>query len=321
MLARRCGRVAVALAVAPSLGCAQISSSSEVSLIPAEGEARVVGASGGWELDRNYGARWVQMGNQIVVDLWEHRTCQEVLHAPVVRVEKVTRRADATLVWEFLVAGALAGFAIFAFSKPEAFGGRYVDGNTGEVVTNTTPGYRTGGIFIGIAGILFASGVYDVARARDETIYTDAFELRPGAPVTCAEPTRPVAERTVTLVVGEHEDEGVTDARGRVRLRLPAETTFARPDQRIPDETINAAVKIDQTRAVRVDFRIPYNRRLDPTHTGTADPGPPGASPDPPAAEVDGERLPPGTPPAKARQRELERDKEATGDAGGDRAR
>lgn len=319
MLVGRCGRLTVALALASSTGCAQISSTSEVSLIPTEGEEQVIGASGGWELDRNYGARWVQMGNQIAVELWEHRACQEILHAPVVRVEKITRRADATLVWEFLVAGALAGFAIFAFTKPEAFGGRYVDGGSGEVVTNTAPGYRTGGIFIGIAGIMFASGVYDVARARDETIYTDAYELRPGQPVACAEPTRPVAERSVTLVVGDHESEGVTDAAGRVRLQLPPETSFARPDQRMPDKTVNAAVKIDRNRAVRVDFRLPYNRRLGETHTGSADPGPPEDAQA--TGEVGSEdvRLLPGTPPAKAHQRELERDKEATGDAGDDR--
>ena len=235
-------------------GCAQISSTSEVHLVPGEGEPRVYGAPGGWELDRSYEARWVQLGNQLVVELSEHRSCRQILHVPVVRVEEIDRKPDATLVWEFVVTGALAGFASFAFARPEAFGGQYQD-ESGEIVTSTEAGYRTGGIFMGIAAIMFASGVYDAVRSRDETIYTDAFELRPGDPVACAEPVRPVAERTVTLVVEEHEYAAITDREGRVRLWLPDQTVFADAKGKLARRKINAAVRVDSKRAIRGRLR------------------------------------------------------------------
>jgi hypothetical protein len=280
-------------------------------LVPGKGEPEVIGTSGGWELDRRYGIRWAQLGNQLVVELSEHRSCQQILHAPVVRIEKITRKADATLVWEFLVSGALAGFATYAFVQPEAFGGRYTD-ETGQIVVNKTAGYRTGGIFIGIAGIMFASGVYDLFRARDESVYTDAYELRPGAPVPCAQPVRAVVERPVTLVVGEHEHEGVTDREGRVRLFLPPETDFADKHGKVEPRTVNAAVKVDQRRAVRVDFVVPYERRGLQTHVGNAEPEPLDSEPEGPQPAEGRAPLPPGTPPANARQRELKRDREAT---------
>lgn len=292
------------------VSCAQITSTSEVTLVPGKGEAEVIGTSGGWELDRAYAIRWLQLGNQLVVQLDEHRSCQEILHAPVVRIERITRKADATLVWEFLVSAALAGFATYAFAQPEAFGGRYTDEN-GDLVVNKTAGYRTGGIFIGIAGILFASGVYDLFRARDESVYTDAYELRPGAAVECEDPVRAVVQRSVTLVVGEHEDEAVTDRQGRARLFLPAETEFANKQGEIEPRTINAAIKVDKHRAVRVDFVVPYDRRGMEAHVGQSEPEPSEMETTAPTREGPS-ALPPGTPPADARQRELERNREAT---------
>ncbi len=321
MFAARLGFAAAAGPLALALGCAQITSTSEVNLVPGSGEPRIIGATGGWELDRFYEARWLQLGNQLVVQLNEHRSCQEIVHVPVVRVEKITRRADATLVWEFVVAGALAGFATFAFSRPEAFGGRYIDNESGEVVVNNTAGYRTGGIFMGIAAILLASGAYDIARSRDETVYTDAFELRPGEPVACAEPVRPVAERRVALVVGEHEHEAVTDREGRARLFLPDEREFADRAGKVTARVVNAAVRLDDNRAVRVDFAVPYDRADAQSHTGHGEPAAAGPRPEGAPAPSGEGALPPGTPPAKAHRRELQRDKEAAGDASPDRSR
>jgi hypothetical protein len=248
-------------------GCAQITSTSQVELVGAPGEPRTFGATDGWELDRAYEVRWVQLGNQLVAEIAEHRACQEIVHVPVVRVERITRRADATIVWEFVVAAALAGFATYALARPEVFGGSRI-GPDGAIVLDRTPGYRTGGIFLGIAAVLAASGIYDAVRARDETVYADAFELRPGRPIPCAEPVRPLAARAVTLVVGEHEHVRRTDGHGRVRLALPPEHTFANRKGAIVPRTIPAALRMDAGHAIRVDFAVPYDRGDAPAHTG-----------------------------------------------------
>lgn len=251
-------------------GCAQIRTTSTVELHP-RGQPVQLGPPGGMVDHSDYRAEWVQVGPELLVSLTEHRTCRTELHLPVTRVEHLERRPDGAIYWEVGLAAITGTLAGFAFGRPEAFSNAAYN-DQGEVITDPAAGYRVGGIFAGISALLVTGFVVDLARARDSTRYADAYERAEGPIAPCADPVLPVVDTNVHLVVGGYLADGVTDARGRVRLRLP--------DQRERDEVarltqqsgvVPAAVRVDDLHAVKVDFRLPYDAP-GVAHSGRSEP-------------------------------------------------
>jgi hypothetical protein len=238
--------------LAGSPGCAKITATSEVRIVPKEEAPRLVGA-GLRVVERDYDARWMQMDDELWIEFHERRRCRELWHVPVLRVEKIRRTAGPTLAWEYAVTAAMLGFASFAFASPGTFSSSYVD-TEGTVITPTGPGYRTGGLFLGIGTIGLIASVHDTIQARDSEIFADAFQTRDGADVPCAVPTRALAQHEVRLIAGAHESLARTDDQGRARLDLPPRPAA---ETRTPS-VIRASVAIDGARAVAVDYRVPY---------------------------------------------------------------
>ncbi len=270
-MSRAGARLAVLTLVASCLaGCAQIRTSSTVELVP-RGQPVQLGPSGGIVDHSDYRADWVQVGGELIVQLTEHRTCRTELHLPVTRVEHIERRPDGGIYWEAGLATITGTLAGFAFARPESFSSAAYNAQ-GDVITDPAAGYRVGGIFAGISALLLTGFVVDLARARDTTRYADAYERAEGPVAPCADPVLPVVGTEVHLVVGGYTTGGSTDARGRVRLRLP--------DQRERDEVarliqqtgvVPAAVRVDDLHAVKVDFRLPYDAP-GVAHAGRSEP-------------------------------------------------
>lgn len=249
--------------------CAKITATSEVRIVETDEPTTTV-ASGREVVRRGYEADWVQLDDQLLVQLREHQLCREQLHVPVLRIEKIRRTAGRTLAWEYIIAGAMIGFASFAFASPQSFSSSYVD-TEGTVITPTGPGYRTGGLFLGLGTIVAIAAVHDTVQARDSEIYADAYVLRPGNPVPCTNPVRPLAHHRVRLLVDDHESEGTTDAQGRVRLALPPWENEVEP----ATGRRKAAISVSDDRAIAVDYRVPYRVHEPGTlvHTGHANTG------------------------------------------------
>jgi len=59
-------------------------------------------------------------------------------------------------------------------------------------------------------------------RSRDEIRYTDAYRPQVGEAAQCDEPTRPLAGRSLELIVGSWQASATIDEDGRVSFVLPA---------------------------------------------------------------------------------------------------
>lgn len=215
---------------------------------------------------RNYVASWRQLGDRLSVTLAEQRECKGLVHTPVVRVETIHNRADSTLIWEYIMGTGLAGFSVFAFTRPEMFGTRYVN-ETGALVYDEGAGRRVGTVFATMGAILLASAIYDTARSLDRTTYADAYRVDVGGPRPCADPIAPVQRHAVELVVDDYRVDATTDEHGQVEFTLPPRTARA-PGSESP-RVRPAAIRVDDTHAVAVDYRIPYDAG-GPPHTGPA---------------------------------------------------
>ena len=265
----RSRRVGALVAAATTLtACAQIKTSTELRVVPGKGEPRVIGRPEGRVFDRSYSAVWLQLADELVVELSEDRECQLMVHVPVVREEKTIRKLDGAIYWEVGLAAAFSGLAAYTFVRPEDWGGRGVDADGNQFVETSGP-YRIGGIFSTIAGILVISAIVDLARSADSVTYADAFRVEPGPTTRCSEPTAPVRNREVTLMLGGASTSAVTDETGRVRIELPPERdggTPAADGSRIQQ----AALVVDDSHAVRVTVRAPYHHP-GPAHAGRTD--------------------------------------------------
>jgi hypothetical protein len=240
-----------------TLGCANITTSTETHLAP-RGDGTPVQIGDGQEVaDRTHGIRWVQVGGDLVVEIDELRQCRALLHRPVVRVETTRRKADYTLAVEWILTAGVAGFATFAFIRPTAFGGRVVD-DQGNVQELPQAGYRVGGVFTGIAAIGLFSSIYDTIRTRDTVRYADAYTTELGPEVPCHDEDPHLARTPITLVVDDYEFDTLTNADGRARLRLPPVSRFEDSEGRVVERVVDAAVRVDRDKALRVDFRVPY---------------------------------------------------------------
>jgi hypothetical protein len=262
-------RTVVALAVATSpTACARIHTTTTVEVRPRVGAVPVRLPGSVHTHTARHVARWLQLGDELVVEIEEFRTCREQLHLPVVRVETFERRADHSLAIEWILTAGIAGFAAFAFARPETFGAP-VRTSEGELIRDPRAGHQTGGVFAGIAAIGLSTSIYDTVRTRDTVAFTDAYRVVGGEAVACAVPRAPFAHRTVTLVVGEFESTGRTDRDGRVRLRLPPVSESVAG--KVPLEVRPAAVRLDRARALAVDYRIPYgSSETNPARSGPA---------------------------------------------------
>jgi hypothetical protein len=225
-------------------GCATIETESTVELRPRAGKA-------GFEaielVDRSILADTVQLSNTLVLRLTEARGCRSLLHVPVVRVEQVTRTdPQHAVAWEYGIAGVVGGLSVLAFTRPQLFGARAY-ATSGGRIEDPRAGYTTGTLFAGIAAASLTAAIIDSTRLRDDTLYTDAFEVRPGEMRSCDDDGKPLRDQNLIFIHGQDRRSVRTDSDGRVVVTLPDG----------PDGTYEAAV-VYGDRAVSVHFVRPF---------------------------------------------------------------
>ncbi|MEE9386841.1 MAG: hypothetical protein V3V08_25775 [Nannocystaceae bacterium] len=246
--------------------CAQITTTSTVKLVRGPGPPLQLEPDGVVVRSTSYRAQWKQVGHELAVDLSERRSCRALLHVPVVRIEHVAKRPDATLIWEYALGAGLGAFAGFALVRPDLFGTKLIS-TTGEIVYDPSSARRISTTFGSISGMLLASAIYDTARAVDSTVYADAYRVELGGPRRCRHPNPPLQHHRVELVVGKYRDEGTTNERGHVEFQLPPEPALHLPQQ--PPTTTekrvhHGAILVDRDHAVAVDYQTPYNASIIP---------------------------------------------------------
>ena len=202
-------------------GCAQIKSSSEVEIFARDAEVLVIGPPAAAITAQGATASWTQRGNAIDFEVFATQRCAVLRHEPVVRVERITRKAGGAIYWEFGLGVALLAGGLTGLIRPELFGQPAINA-MGETVRDTAAGYRIGGILTALAGLAIGAGIYDVVRSRDEIRYTDAYRPQVGEAAQCDEPTRPLAGRSLELIVGSWQASATIDEDGRVSFVLPA---------------------------------------------------------------------------------------------------
>jgi hypothetical protein len=220
----RRGTRAAAIGLATSIalgGCAQIKTSSKIEIVPKPGaKAIVIGPPHGQVSARGIDTQWTQDGDSLEIELVQTRRCSAVRHEPVVRIERITRKAGGALYWEYGIAGAALALGLTALIRPDLFSQGSVSSD-GETIEDLRAGYRVGGILTGIGAIALGAGIYDTVRARDEVRYAEAYRVRAGEDTACARPSVPLGEQSVELIIGEWRSEEPTDRDGKVRFVLP----------------------------------------------------------------------------------------------------
>lgn len=277
-------------------GCAQIKTSRQIEIVPRpNSKAIVIGPPQGEITARGIDTRWRQHGDRLEVELVQTRRCTGVRHEPVVRIERITRKAGGALVWEYGIAAASIALGLTALIRPELFSQGSVTPE-GDTVRDLRPGYRVGGIFTGIGAIALGAGIYDTARARDEVRYSDAYRVKAGEDTACARPSVPLGEHVVELIIGEWRTEEPTDRDGKVRFLLPpvdapavesepgieaepaveGEPAVESEPAPIPVRMAKGVLRIDASHALTVDFVVPYEAPEAREHSGelTIDPVP-----------------------------------------------
>ena len=222
---------ALASAVTVAIGgCAQIKSTSQVEVIPKDGAPSIViGPPAAAITAQGATASWTQHGNAIEFEVFATRRCAVLRHEPVVRVERITRKSGGALYWEFGLGAALLAGGLTGLIRPELFGQPAINA-MGETVRDTAAGYRVGGILTALAAVAIGAGIYDVVRSRDEVRYTDAYRPHVGEAAPCDEPTRPLAGRSLELIVGSWQASASVDEEGHASFVLPG------PDELDPVE-------------------------------------------------------------------------------------
>jgi len=214
---------AMTVAALVSSGCAEVITRSTIEIMPRTDATPVVIGPPGGQIDaRGVEARWAQDGDRLSLTLAENRTCLSVRHVPVVRIERVDRKTAGGAMWfEYgLGAGALA-LGLSGLIVPERFSQASVTLD-GQTVQDRSTGYRIGGIFTAIGGILLTAAVVDTVRTRNEVVYTDAYRRDVGGSIQCRDPRVPLQAQTVEFLVDEWSTVEPTDDEGTVRFLLPA---------------------------------------------------------------------------------------------------
>ncbi len=222
--------VGLALTTTWSSGCAGITSERVVTLRPRPGVSRTPASIPPRDRDaddrkiisRAVAAAWEQRGATLTIELQERRACQRVESVPVLREERVVRRADAALYVEYALAAAAYAIAAFAFAQPGALSNTVIQDDAGNPVEDPTPGYVTGGIFVALGSGALGAAIYDTLRARDEVVTIATHELREGPREPCNPASSPAAGRRVTLSIGPYRDQVRTSSDGVAHFVLPA---------------------------------------------------------------------------------------------------
>lgn len=262
-------RALLGLGAALAAGCAQISAEVELHTVvrpdaqPILREERPVR----WEL----AARWTQRGRDLELELYELRGCKTIEHMPARQVERIVRRPDAMIYWEYGLAAAALGVSALAFARPELFAGEPTwDAAREQYVLDPKRGYRLGGVFTAIGAGFLAAGIVDTVRARDQVRSTDVVTVREGAIRPCDPPTAPVSGRDVALAVEGHTLAAVTDGDGRARFVLPA----APEEPEDAARSIRVIVRVGTGEVLLISLVVPFAQTADAPHTGSVRHGP-----------------------------------------------
>ncbi len=260
---------ALSLAASLAIACAPIDVTSSHSLHPRPGPTLQLGEQ---LVDRHFAVDWVQLGPRVLVELREQRVCATVSSVPVMRVEEIERKARGFIAWDFALFGLNGGLAALAFARPQSFSPRLID-KDGRYVIDTRVAYITGGVFTGIAAILLAAGIVNSIKARDETLYIEAYEVEMGPEQSCPGADElPLRERELELVLADRSIvvAARSDEQGRARFELP----IAWPDDLEPPQGPKIAATImimDEIRTLEIDLRVPWWTEMIDAHTGHAD--------------------------------------------------
>jgi hypothetical protein len=253
-------------------GCAQIAAESEIHTVvrpdaqPIARETKVV--------QRALEARWSQRGAELEVDLRELRMCQTVTHLPARQEERIVRRPDAMIYWEYGLAAAALGVAALAFARPELFApAPTYDAERMQYVRETKAGYVAGGLFTGLGVGLLTAGIVDSVRARDGVRRSDTVALRAGPVAACEPPEVPASGRAVELVIGGQAFARTTDRDGRVRFTLPAEGE-ADPELEPSTRAVAATLQVGFVGGLPLTLVAPYAQTAQAPHTGAVRSGP-----------------------------------------------
>lgn len=268
-------RLALVVATIASTGCATISSTSSVRTLPGgrtlDVQRRVV--------DRQLEARWVQQGDSLMVELVEHRRCQQVERVAAMREATDVRRADAAIYFEYGLAAVLLGLAAFSLARPELFAVQQRN-SEGRLFRETKTGYALGGAFLGLGTAALGAGIYDAVRARDRVRRYEAVALQAGPAADCEAPTLPASQRELELQLGAHRGRGVTDLEGRVHFTLPGPEMWPQAEREDPamdgGEPMvqrrgwKGSLRAGLSRDIAIEVVVPYDATLTTPHGGVA---------------------------------------------------
>lgn len=274
---RRAHPLSVALGFGGALACAcaQISAVTEIHTVvrpdarPILSETRVV--------ERALEVRWSQRGRDLELELRELRQCQSVAHLPARQEERIVRKPDGMIYWEYGLAAVALGVSALAFARPELFAAEPAyDPDRGHFRRDPKTGYRLGGLLGAIGSGFLTAAVVDTVRARDQVRRSDAVALREGPVQPCDPPASPAGARAVELVVGDRTLTGTSDLDGRVRFELPAEAPENDMSEQ-PDDSLRpiaASLRVGFVGTLPLALIAPYAQTLAAPHTGTVQSGP-----------------------------------------------
>lgn len=218
-------------------------------------------------VDVSLEARYTQVGNNLDVELVEHRACRTFETFAARRVERTVRRPDAMIYWEYGLAALALGLATLAFVRPEGFAAITYNDSTGAYERDPKTGYRVGGVFTAVGTGFLIGGIVDSVRARDSVRTLDSTVRREGPVAPCEAPSVPASQRRLELIVGDARQSAVTDLDGRAHFTLPDITPPLTAPQSIP-----AVLKVAIAAEFTISLVAPYAQSLTTPNTGTVRP-------------------------------------------------
>lgn len=211
----------LALCGVASGGCAQISAETR-SVVHVAPDARPL-FSATSQAHAQLEVRWSQRGRDVELELLEHRTCLTTSLVPARRDDRIVRRPDAMIYWEYGLAALALGLSVASFVRPESFSTVRYDSDLGLYERDRKTGYRLGGIFAAIGTGFLIGGIVDAVRSRDLVRSVDTTTTQVGPAQPCATPTVPASRRAVELALGPVVLTGASDDKGKARFSLPPE--------------------------------------------------------------------------------------------------
>jgi hypothetical protein len=260
----------LALCLGATTGCAQITTTTRVEVLPrTEVTPPRLASPHGQVTARGAEFDWVQRGAELQVKVVEIRRCRQLHHEPVLRVEHLDRKANMALYWEYGIAAAFLAVGLVGLIAPQLYSPDVVTGS-GAIVKDNSVGYRIGGVFTGIGALALTAGIVDTVRSRDQTYFADAYRVQLGEQVDCAAPTSAIAKTDLEILVGRWSTTATTDTDGVATFTLPdfadepeVETKVDRlpgavEPPRPPATQQHGVIRLDDSRTVAFDFYAPY---------------------------------------------------------------